>query len=535
MTAAKIALEVLAAAAKKRGDAPSQWTLRSILLWSAIGALLLGLAWVRLNDAGLWAGFDPDDIDMTTKPPSEQEDYYTVLQLSRTASVKEIKAAYRRLVLTVHPDKHPDCDDCIGKFQRVQKAYDVLVSPEKRSMYDTIETTYDILKSDTTELTSGNFDSEVLQTDSVYVIQVYTDWHKSAIRFSQAWEESASRYGQLVKFGRVHAQRGRELMKRLPVKFNVIPAVVIYANGQFSTAKTFLDSSRQALGKLANFIAQHFPNTVEPVAPTRLAMRDFLQANADRDDQATVLLVPDFFKNAQRVQKMNQQSGRGGSHQQRYQQQVVQTDVNAVNEPSLTYKAIARKFEYSFQFGQVSQLRDPNSWRAWLKNVSVVFQLAPPKTLPALLYQEAGEHQPLWLTGDLDKAKLLMHITAMHRRFVPTFNSHSYARHCAEGASTTAGQKSAAENICVLALACQPLAGGGDLAINTFASSARNLQKQSAFRAAPLQFAKVDVTKQTDMAPLCQALPEEAQKSTELQIGTSSARARRVHVRVASR
>lgn len=64
-----------------------------------------------------------------------QRDYYEVLGVARTASVEEIRKAYRKLARQYHPDvnKAPDAQK---KFTEVQEAYDVLSDPEKRKMYD---------------------------------------------------------------------------------------------------------------------------------------------------------------------------------------------------------------------------------------------------------------------------------------------------------------------------------------------------------------------------------------------------------------
>ena len=197
--------------------------------------------------------------------------------------------------------------------------------------------------------------------------------HKSAIRFSQAWEEAIQRYGKLVRFGRVHAQRERELARTLPAKFGRIPTVVIYANGQFQpNSKTFLDASHKALAGLAHFISDSFPNTVEPVDRNPKDIRGFMSAAAaSASEQATVLLFPDFIKQAATARKQAS-IPQAGSQQQRFQQQMLQTQ--RTNEPSLTFKAIARKFQYSFRFGQVQQLNEPNNWKTWIKNVSATFK-----------------------------------------------------------------------------------------------------------------------------------------------------------------
>ena len=58
--------------------------------------------------------------------------------VTRLASTKSIKKAYRRIALTCHPDKvsHEQRDDATRRFQEIQVAYDVLHDPSKRRQYD---------------------------------------------------------------------------------------------------------------------------------------------------------------------------------------------------------------------------------------------------------------------------------------------------------------------------------------------------------------------------------------------------------------
>lgn len=63
-------------------------------------------------------------------------DYYKVLGVSRSASNKEIKSAYRNLSKKYHPDKNPGDDEAHHKFIEVGEAYDVLGDEEKKSTYD---------------------------------------------------------------------------------------------------------------------------------------------------------------------------------------------------------------------------------------------------------------------------------------------------------------------------------------------------------------------------------------------------------------
>jgi len=59
-------------------------------------------------------------------------EYYDRLKVSPTASLKEIKKAYRKLALTHHPDKGGDED----AFKKITEAYEVLSDSERRKKYD---------------------------------------------------------------------------------------------------------------------------------------------------------------------------------------------------------------------------------------------------------------------------------------------------------------------------------------------------------------------------------------------------------------
>jgi molecular chaperone DnaJ len=69
---------------------------------------------------------------------ASQRDYYEVLDVSRTATVEEIKSAYRKCALKWHPDRNPENKaEAEVKFRESTEAYSVLSDPEKRQVYDT--------------------------------------------------------------------------------------------------------------------------------------------------------------------------------------------------------------------------------------------------------------------------------------------------------------------------------------------------------------------------------------------------------------
>jgi molecular chaperone DnaJ len=69
---------------------------------------------------------------------AHQRDYYEVLGVTRTASIDEIKAAYRKCALKWHPDRNPEHKaEAEAKFRESTEAYSVLSDSQKRQVYDT--------------------------------------------------------------------------------------------------------------------------------------------------------------------------------------------------------------------------------------------------------------------------------------------------------------------------------------------------------------------------------------------------------------
>ncbi len=64
------------------------------------------------------------------------KDYYKILGISKTATGKEIKSAYRKLARKYHPDLNPDDKEAEIKFKEINEANEVLSNPENRKKYD---------------------------------------------------------------------------------------------------------------------------------------------------------------------------------------------------------------------------------------------------------------------------------------------------------------------------------------------------------------------------------------------------------------
>jgi molecular chaperone DnaJ len=69
---------------------------------------------------------------------SVKGDYYEILGVSKTASIEEIKKAYREMALKFHPDRVPaeQKKSAEEKFKGISEAYAVLSDSPKRDLYD---------------------------------------------------------------------------------------------------------------------------------------------------------------------------------------------------------------------------------------------------------------------------------------------------------------------------------------------------------------------------------------------------------------
>ncbi|KAK9905304.1 hypothetical protein M0R45_000308 [Rubus argutus] len=69
------------------------------------------------------------------------DDHYAILGLTRKASKQEIKEAFRKLAVKLHPDKHSHSskavrDSATLRFKKASEAYQVLIDDRKRADYN---------------------------------------------------------------------------------------------------------------------------------------------------------------------------------------------------------------------------------------------------------------------------------------------------------------------------------------------------------------------------------------------------------------
>jgi len=68
-------------------------------------------------------------------------DLYVILGVERGATVADVKRAYKRLARKFHPDINPGDRMAAGKFRQIAEAYETLMDPDRRRLYDTTGST----------------------------------------------------------------------------------------------------------------------------------------------------------------------------------------------------------------------------------------------------------------------------------------------------------------------------------------------------------------------------------------------------------
>lgn len=65
------------------------------------------------------------------------DDFYELLGVARDADERSIRKAFKKLAMSMHPDKNKDDPEAHTKFVRINRAYEVLKDADLRKKYDT--------------------------------------------------------------------------------------------------------------------------------------------------------------------------------------------------------------------------------------------------------------------------------------------------------------------------------------------------------------------------------------------------------------
>uniref|UniRef100_A0A8C7YPA0 DnaJ homolog subfamily C member 10 n=1 Tax=Oryzias sinensis TaxID=183150 RepID=A0A8C7YPA0_9TELE len=177
-------------------------------------------------------------------------DYYDLLGISRDATTREIRQAFKKLALTMHPDKNPGDPSAHEKFLKVNRAYEVLKDEDLRKKYDKYGEKgldeqqggryeswnyyrYDFgIYDDDLEiitLDSGDFEAAV-NSGELWFVNFYSPRCSHCHQLAPTWREFAKEMDGVIRIGAVNCGDNNHLCRRKGV--TSYPSLYIYRAGQ---------------------------------------------------------------------------------------------------------------------------------------------------------------------------------------------------------------------------------------------------------------------------------------------------------------
>ena len=204
------------------------------------------------------------------------QDFYSLLGVSKTASSREIRQAFKKLALKLHPDKNPNNPNAHSDFLKVNRAYEVLKDEDLRKKYDKYGEKgladnqggqyeswnyyrYDFgIYDDDPEIITldrREFDAAV-NSGELWFVNFYSPGCSHCHDLAPTWRDFAKVVDALLRIGAVNCGDDRMLCRMKGV--NSYPSLFIFRSGM-AAVKYHGDRSKESL---MNFAMQHVRSTV---------------------------------------------------------------------------------------------------------------------------------------------------------------------------------------------------------------------------------------------------------------------------------
>uniref|UniRef100_A0A669Q6K9 DnaJ homolog subfamily C member 10 n=1 Tax=Phasianus colchicus TaxID=9054 RepID=A0A669Q6K9_PHACC len=205
------------------------------------------------------------------------QDYYSLLGVSKEASSREIRQAFKKLALKLHPDKNQNDPNAHESFLKINRAYEVLKDEDLRKKYDKYGEKgledqqqggryeswhyyrYDFgIYDDDPEIITldrGEFDAAV-NSGELWFVNFYSPRCSHCHDLAPTWREFAKEMDGVIRIGAVNCGDNRMLCRIKGI--NSYPSLYVFKTGM-QPVKYYGDRSKESL---KNFAMQYVTSTV---------------------------------------------------------------------------------------------------------------------------------------------------------------------------------------------------------------------------------------------------------------------------------
>ncbi|KAL7991581.1 hypothetical protein Chor_015837 [Crotalus horridus] len=205
------------------------------------------------------------------------QDYYSLLGISKEATSREIRQAFKKLALKLHPDKNQNNPEAHENFLKINRAYEVLKDEDLRKKYDKYGEKgledhqeggryeswhfyrYDFgIYDDDPEIITldrGEFDAAI-GSGELWFVNFYSPRCSHCHDLAPTWREFAKEMDGLIRIGAVNCGDNRMLCRSKGI--NSYPSLYVFKSGM-NPVKFYGDRSKESL---TNFAMQYVTSTV---------------------------------------------------------------------------------------------------------------------------------------------------------------------------------------------------------------------------------------------------------------------------------
>uniref|UniRef100_A0A8D0HRS0 DnaJ homolog subfamily C member 10 n=1 Tax=Sphenodon punctatus TaxID=8508 RepID=A0A8D0HRS0_SPHPU len=188
------------------------------------------------------------------------QDYYSLLGISKEATSREIRQAFKKLELKLHPDKNQNDPDAHENFLKINRAYEVLKDEDLRKKYDKygekgLDDHQQGGQYESWHYYRYDFDAAV-NSGEMWFINFYSPRCSHCHDLAQTWREFAKEMDGLIRIGAVNCGDNRMLCRIKGI--NSYPSLSVFKTGM-NPVKYYGDRSKESL---ISFAMQYVTSTV---------------------------------------------------------------------------------------------------------------------------------------------------------------------------------------------------------------------------------------------------------------------------------